>query len=75
MPYDFERDFAQPLERLLNNERLARQEIAESPVNNTQQLKAAIALVKEVSNNFIIDSVKWQDFQMCLREIEQRAAV
>ena len=45
------------------------------PKRARQQLKQAIALVRKSSDNFVKNSVSWQDFQMCLREIEQRACV
>ena len=42
MPYNFENDFAQPLEKLLNKLRIARQESIESPGTDAQQPQPTI---------------------------------
>jgi hypothetical protein len=50
-------------------------EPAESPATDRQQLKAAIALVRDAAHLYLTDSVECTDFINDLETIEQRAAV
>ena len=72
--YDIENDFLQPMERLINSNRLARQNAMESPSTDVQQLKAEIAaIVERLQRAYAMRESP--DVLDCISELRQLSAV